>query len=185
MSTRARADHRLRSHLSRSDRGSATSSERPREHRLRIAVEPDEPDRAGRRRPDERDRAHRPGGASEPGARRGPSRSTMGRRGRGRSASRSSSSRPGPRLGAGLVEDAVDDAAVLHVAGEEAERQCRRLGPASPRCGRRMAGRLGQQHVALAGRAERAHAAERLGVEVRDAELELERRRARARSAAS
>ena len=60
----------------------------------------------------------------------------------------------GPRLGAGLVEDAVDDAAVLHVAGEQAERQRRRLGPASPRRGAaRRPAAVGQQHVALLGRA--------------------------------
>ena len=34
-----------------------------------------------------------------------------------------------PRLGSGLVEDAVEDAAVLHVAGEEAQWELRGLGP--------------------------------------------------------
>ena len=54
-----------------------------------------------------------------------------------------------PRLGAGLVEDAVDDPAVLHVAGQEAERKLRGLGPGHLVAAGERPARPGQQHVVL------------------------------------
>ena len=80
-----------------------------------------------------------------------------------------------PRLGPGLVEDAVEDPAVLHVAGEEAERELRGLGPghlvAPGETARRR--RSAARSAPRRGRSVRTPV-ERLGVEVGDAELELE-----------
>ena len=54
---------------------------------------------------------------------------------------------------AGLVEDAVDDAPVLHVVGQQAERHPRGVGPARRSPPAEWSAGGGQQHVALGGRA--------------------------------
>ena len=73
-----------------------------------------------------------------------------------------------------LTEGGVDDPPVLHVVGQEAQRHRRRVRPAdAPRAAERPVGR-GQQHVALPVERQRANARQRLGVEVRDPDVELE-----------
>ena len=54
-----------------------------------------------------------------------------------------------PRLGPGLVEDAVEDPAVLHVAREEAEGKLRGLGPGHLVASGERPVSAGQQHVVL------------------------------------
>ncbi len=71
-----------------------------------------------------------------------------------------------------LVKQAFDDAAVLHIAREKAQRQPRRLAPAHAEAAvERSAGRR-QQHVALAIKRQQAHVLQRLVVEIGEARFE-------------
>ena len=77
-------------------------------------------------------------------------------------------------IAAGGAQQAVDDAAVLHVGREQAERHLRDLGPgdALAVAERRVGG--GQQLIALLIERHRVDAAERLVVEIGDAGVDLE-----------
>jgi hypothetical protein len=73
-----------------------------------------------------------------------------------------------------LAKDPVDDAAVLHVLGQERQRHRCRLRPGHRRTVAERAVGARQQHVALPVEPQRAHAREWLGVEVGEADVEIE-----------
>ncbi len=75
--------------------------------------------------------------------------------------------------GAGRGEGAVDDAAVLHVGRQQAQRQRRRLGPADRGAVAELAVGGGEQQVALPPQRAHVDVGERLVVQVGEAGVEL------------
>jgi hypothetical protein len=75
---------------------------------------------------------------------------------------------------AGVGEVTVQDPAVLHHRGEQAQRDTGHLGPADPLPVRQFAVLRGQQQIALAVQRNRAYVAERLPVHVTHPHVEVE-----------